>query len=258
MNGRKDVQAFGAAVVKLPNMASEEKRFVVLQKDLTNQHKMRLEFYVGATAKEAVDTFELGTDFKVTVSEETKSIQYNTTDKRTCTMTFFKAPCTADTSRTMGSFLTPIQFIGTLTKGSVPPLDTSVSTTDATLQEQIAGKKTPAASSTSRAAKPTAPASGGTRISGPSDDTSIGLFETVSESGGIKTIHYTNNTPSLLFVVSLTLKNAESIKTLNKNIKVTDSTYELTISPGQGGNYISGKWKGQSKSISKKIAKARK
>ena len=137
MNNRKDAQAFGAAVVMLPSMEREEKRFALLQRDVSNQHKMRLEFYQGAASTEILETFELGTDFKVTVSQETKTTYFLTSDHRSCTLTFFKAPCTADVSRTMGSFLTPLQFIATLTQSHVPSLDTSVSTTDASLQEQI-------------------------------------------------------------------------------------------------------------------------
>ena len=65
------------------------------------------------------------------------------------------------------------------------------------------GKKAPAAAAKSATKATAAAVSVSTRISGPADNTLVGLFESSTESGGIKTLHYDNNTLDLDFVVGM-------------------------------------------------------
>ena len=267
-NGRKDVHAFGAAVVKIPSMKREVKRFAVFQKDVSNQHKTQLEFYTGAEQKEPSEKFELGVDFVLKVDDKSTTFDIKKKDGKVCQMTFYKAPCTKDVQKTMKTFVEAMQFLGDKKDAKLKALDTSVTSDDATLQEQSksgpvtsgkSGDKSAAKSGGAAAASggggggggSASPTGGGTKVSGPKDDPDSGLFETVSESGGTKTLHYRNNMFDTQFTVVYTFKNASGIEVLRKDKteKVSDGKYKFNIYPGESGNYAKGKWNGQSKGI---------
>eukprot|EP01064_Diplonema_japonicum_P029309 TRINITY_DN4707_c2_g2_i1.p1 TRINITY_DN4707_c2_g2~~TRINITY_DN4707_c2_g2_i1.p1 ORF type:complete len:976 (+),score=241.37 TRINITY_DN4707_c2_g2_i1:55-2928(+) len=245
--GRKDVHASGACVVKLPSMKKEQKRFALFQKDASNQHNTKFEFYPGAMdhAKPS-ETWELGVDFKLKVDGKSNTIELKRKkDGEVMTATFYKAPCTKDIPATMKQFVDAMQFLGDKEEGKVKTLDTSVKTDDATLGEQGSTGAKSGGGGGGGGGGGTSSVAGAT-VTNPKP----GLTETIAPCSEGRCLTYTNDTTDTQFKVTYTFKTVEgSLKPGKDAQKKGDNKYYIDVYPGATAEMAKGKWNGQSRSI---------
>eukprot|EP01059_Diplonema_ambulator_P010472 TRINITY_DN20512_c0_g1_i1.p1 TRINITY_DN20512_c0_g1~~TRINITY_DN20512_c0_g1_i1.p1 ORF type:complete len:963 (+),score=348.14 TRINITY_DN20512_c0_g1_i1:66-2954(+) len=250
--GRKDVHASGACVMKLPSMKKEQKRFALFQKDASNQHNTKFEFYAGAMGHEKpLETWELGLDFKLKVDEKAHSMEVKRKkDGQVLMVTFYKAPCTRDVAATMKQFIDAMQFLGDKEEGKVKPLDETVKTDDATLDVQGGSGGGGGGGGAGGAATTSTKSNGGSAPGETRTNPKPGLTEIISQCPEGRCLCYENETGDTQFKITYTFKNVEgSLKPSKDAQKKGADVYYINVYPNAKVEMARGKWNGQSRQI---------